>query len=346
MTSDGTHSYTWDARNHLKQIDSGTTASFIYDPFGRRTSKTISSTQTGFLYDGANSVQELSGTTVTANSLVGGVDEVFQRTDSAGARSFLTDALGSSLALTDSSGTFQTTYSFDAFGNTTASGSASSNTFAYTGREADSTGLYYYRARYCNPQLQRFISEDPLGFGANSVNFYEYAYDNPTNLIDPFGLQSFGPGQALTLMQQVNNWADSLPLPGPVARDPDYTSYTATFPVYGPLGVAPNAIYSNGNWYATAQGAAGVPNFSGSVTWGWLDKSDPNPYDIENFITKWGSQGCVGFGVGVCRTWSPGNGWATEIGIFTPQAGVTGGHTFKLHGRKIATWLEREFWAM
>jgi hypothetical protein len=37
---DGTHSYTWDARDHLKQIDSGSTASFVYDPVGRRTSKT------------------------------------------------------------------------------------------------------------------------------------------------------------------------------------------------------------------------------------------------------------------------------------------------------------------
>src|SRR5262252_3731616 len=112
MTSDGTHSYTWDVRNRLNQIDSGNTGSFSYDPFGRRTSKTILSTQTGFLYDRANPVQKLSGTTVTANSLSGGVDEVFQRADSAGARSFLTDALGGTLALTDSTGAVQTSYSF------------------------------------------------------------------------------------------------------------------------------------------------------------------------------------------------------------------------------------------
>jgi len=97
MTSDGTHSYTWDARNHLKQIDSGATASFVYDAFGRRTSKTFSGTTTSFLYDGANAVKEAIGAN-TANSLMGGLDEVFQRTDSAGARSFLIDALGSTLA--------------------------------------------------------------------------------------------------------------------------------------------------------------------------------------------------------------------------------------------------------
>jgi RHS repeat-associated protein len=188
MTSDGTHSYSWDARNRLAQIDAGATASFAYDSFGRRTSKNILSTQTGFLYDGVNAVQELSGTTPMANSLTGGIDEVLQRTDAAGARSFLADALGSTLALTDSTGTVQTQYTFDPFGNTTVSGAASTNGFAYTGRELDSTGLYYYRARYYNPSLGRFISEDPLGFAGSGPNFYAYVLDSPTNLVDPFGL--------------------------------------------------------------------------------------------------------------------------------------------------------------
>src|SRR6266480_3053345 len=86
MTSDGTHSYSWDARNRLSQMDSGNTANFSYDPFGRRTSKTILSAQTGFLYDRANPVQELSGTTPTANLLTGRIDEYFSRSDSTGAR--------------------------------------------------------------------------------------------------------------------------------------------------------------------------------------------------------------------------------------------------------------------
>ena len=55
--------------------------------------------------------------------------------------------------------------------------------FAYTGREL-STGLYFYRARYYNPQLQRFISQDPLGYAGGSVNFCDYAHSDPTNLMD------------------------------------------------------------------------------------------------------------------------------------------------------------------
>jgi len=167
-------------------ISGGASASFQYDPFGRRVSKTIGG-MTQYLYDGANPIQEISGTTASANLLTGGVDEYFQRTDLAGARSFLTDALGSTLALSDSTGTLQTQYTFEPFGNTSTTGAATTNSFAYAGRELDATGLYFYRARYYSPTLQRFISEDPIGF-SGGINLNRYAADNPISFSDPFGL--------------------------------------------------------------------------------------------------------------------------------------------------------------
>jgi RHS repeat-associated protein len=133
-------------------------------------------------------VQELIGSN-TANSLMGGTDEVFLRTDSAGARNFPTDALGSTIALTDSSAAFQTTYTFEPFGNTAPTGSSTTNSFAYTGRELDATGLYFYRARYYNPQLQRFISEDPLDF-LGGMDLYSCATNDPVDFGDPLGLRS------------------------------------------------------------------------------------------------------------------------------------------------------------
>ena len=117
MTSSGTHSYAWDARNCLNQIDLGNTASLVYDPFGRRTTKSIVGTSTTFLYDGVNPVQEVIGGTSTANLLSGGTDEVFTRTDSVGTLNFLTDALGSTLALTDGSGNLSNQYKYEPFGN-------------------------------------------------------------------------------------------------------------------------------------------------------------------------------------------------------------------------------------
>jgi RHS repeat-associated protein len=140
------------------------TSSFAYDGFGRRRSKTIGATTTQFLYDRPNPVQELSSGTPTAYLLTGlGIDEFFTRTDSGGEGTYLTDALGSSVALADGSGTVQTEYTYEPFGGTMTSGASTSNSLAYTGREADGTGLYYYRARYYHAGTQRFTAEDPLG---------------------------------------------------------------------------------------------------------------------------------------------------------------------------------------
>ena len=188
LMSDGVRTYTWNARNELASLMGPVNASFGYDGFGRRRAKTIGGTTTQFLYDGLNPVQELSGGTPTANLLTGlGIDEYLTRTDTSGVRSYLTDALGSSLALADGSGAIQTEYSYEPFGSTTTSGGSTSNALAFTGRESDETGLYFYRARYYDPGLQRFISEDPLAERAG-INFYSYVGNRPTLYIDPTGL--------------------------------------------------------------------------------------------------------------------------------------------------------------
>jgi len=62
---------------------------------------------------------------------------------------------------------------------------------SYTGREPDSaTGLIYYRARWYDPTLGRFISEDPMGFSAGDANLSRYVGNSTTNAIDPSGLDA------------------------------------------------------------------------------------------------------------------------------------------------------------
>jgi RHS repeat-associated protein len=188
LIGDGTNNYAWNTRRQLIQITFGSMsfASFQYDAFGRRQGKTVSGLTTHFLYDGPNVVQELANT--KANLLTGlTADEIFSRSDAIGSHSFLPDALGSTLALTDPNGKIQTQYMYAPFGDTISSGSPSTNSFQYTGRENDGTGLYYYRARYYSPAYNRFISEDPLEFAAGDSNFYAYARNSPTNLSDPSG---------------------------------------------------------------------------------------------------------------------------------------------------------------
>jgi RHS repeat-associated protein len=207
LTGDGTNTYTWNARNELASVSGSTPASFVYDPLGRRQRKTINGTSTDFVYDGLNPVQEAVGATIV-NLLTGlGIDEYLTRATGGTTEYLLTEALGSTVTLADGSGAVATEYSYEPFGTATASGTSSSNELRYTGRENDGTGIYYYRARYYHPGLQRFISEDPIGFAGGDTNLYAYVGNSPTGLIDPLGLDAWsdagnfaaGFGDTLTL---------------------------------------------------------------------------------------------------------------------------------------------------
>lgn len=190
MNGDGTNTYTWNSRDQLSAVTKSgqTLPSFTYDAFGRRRTKTLGAAITGYLYDGANIVQELTGGSPSANLLTGlGVDEFFQRTEGATTRTFLADALGSIVALADNAGVVQTSYTYAPYGETTVSGAASNDKSQYTSRENDSDGLYFYRARYYHPVFSRFVSEDPVGFAAGDPNLYGYVFENPVNYADPTG---------------------------------------------------------------------------------------------------------------------------------------------------------------
>jgi RHS repeat-associated protein len=80
---------------------------------------------------------------------------------------------------------------YDSFGRElTHSATDPGHRFGYTGRDRDpETDLDYYRARYYNPSMGRFISQDPIGFSAGDVNVQRYVGNSPTNAIDPSGLE-------------------------------------------------------------------------------------------------------------------------------------------------------------
>jgi RHS repeat-associated protein len=185
----GTTSYIWNARNQLTLLSGPAgTASFRYDAQGRRTEKTVNGVTTGFLYDGAQAIAELKGSSLDTLYHTGlEIDEVLARYAPIGNKTLLTDALTSVIAQATDDETVSNFYAYSPYGETTTLGPDESNPLQYTGRENDGTELYYYRARYYDPVLKRFISEDPIGI-AGGLNVHSYVTNNPVQYVDPLGL--------------------------------------------------------------------------------------------------------------------------------------------------------------
>jgi RHS repeat-associated protein len=185
--------YAWDYENRLTSVTlpgSGGTVAFKYDPFGRRIYKSSSSSTSVFAYDGDNLIEETnaSGTAVARYSQGLNIDEPLAMLRGGTTSFYNADGLGSITSLANSSGSLAQTYTFDSFGKQTSSSGSLTNPFQYTARESDpETGLYYYRARYYDPGVGRFIREDPARFTAG-VNFYEYVRNSPLYFADPWGL--------------------------------------------------------------------------------------------------------------------------------------------------------------
>ena len=77
-------------------------------------------------------------------------------------------------------------YTYDAYGNAISDNGEDDNPYRYCGENYDEeTGLYYLRARYYDPSIGRFMSEDPAQDG---LNWYVYCGNNPVMHIDPLGL--------------------------------------------------------------------------------------------------------------------------------------------------------------
>ena len=97
------------------------------------------------------------------------------------------DALGSVVALSDSAGDTVQLYEYDVYGQPAASDPNHTNPFLFTGRRYDTeTGLYYYRARYYNPSIGRFLQTDPIGY-SDGMNMYRYCRNNSLGCVDPSG---------------------------------------------------------------------------------------------------------------------------------------------------------------
>ncbi len=198
--------YEWDHRNRLVRVTDKSAGGIItgesrygYDSLDRRLSKNVDvdgagplpATDERYVYDGPHQVLALNGQgTVTHRYLHGpAIDQVLADEQATDVYWALTDHLGSVRDLVDSTGSVVNHLTYDSFGRVTSeSNPGLSHLFAFTGRERDKeTGLHYYRARYYDAAVGRFLSEDPIGFDGGDANLYRYTFNNPLSYRDPTG---------------------------------------------------------------------------------------------------------------------------------------------------------------
>ena len=192
--------YTYDAENRLTKVEEfaagastpAATSTYRYDGLGRRIEKVANGQTKRYVYDGEDILLEYDGANVLQVRYTHGpgIDEPLAVTKAGSTFFYHQDGLGSVTDLTDSAGATAKSYAYDAYGNILESPGTLEQPYTYTGREFDAeTGLYYYRARYYDTNIGRFLQEDPIGI-AGSLNVYLYALANPLSFVDPDGLRA------------------------------------------------------------------------------------------------------------------------------------------------------------
>jgi len=191
-------------------------ATYKYDALGRRLQKTVGAVATTFVHDGDQVVAEYEGSTLKRRYIYGTyIDEPLARVTSAGTQYYHQNRIYSVMALSNQSGQLAERYGYTPYGKrrvvspggATLAASAVGNQVGFTGRYHDGeTGLTYFRARYQDAELGRFVGRDQLAnadfragwfprtlpptavLGMQARQLYGFAKQRPATLVDPSGL--------------------------------------------------------------------------------------------------------------------------------------------------------------
>ncbi len=198
--------YTYDAQNRMiASVKNGITTSYIYDGTGARVSKTTDGETTRYYLSDMNVINETVNGAFSARNIIAG--EIIGRQEiGQNPYYFLKNGHGDVVRALRGTSTVAE-YDYDAFGNPTLEEGTINNPIRYAGEYFDAeTGNIYLRARYYDPSVGRFISEDTYWNPSNMIygdsgnggvpsivaimqssNLYAYCINNPIKYTDPTG---------------------------------------------------------------------------------------------------------------------------------------------------------------
>ncbi len=216
-----TYSYHYENRltSAVEKSSGGSTleqVTYTYDALGRQIGVDTNGTQRWTVFNGssadANPYADFgaSGGLAMRYLYSPAVDEILARTDaSANTAWYITNNVGSVEYVVSSSGTILDHIMYDDYGNITSESDPSDgDRFKFAGMQYDTTtALYYDHARYYDPNIGRFVSQDPKGFAAGDTNLYRYVFNSPADDTDPSG-RGIGDDTAINQIQRQRQGTD------------------------------------------------------------------------------------------------------------------------------------------
>jgi RHS repeat-associated protein len=181
QTGNNAATFTYDYLDRLATVASSTNLAFSYDGLGRRLSRTENFSETRYVLDPNGNLPNVIAETDPAGNVqawyIYGLGLLYKLTPDGATYAYHFDDRGSTIA-TGGTGQIVNQYSYGPYGERLAAVEATPNPFGYVGQYGvmeEGNGLKFMRARYYDdPNVGRFIKEDPLEFGGGDVNLYAY----------------------------------------------------------------------------------------------------------------------------------------------------------------------------
>jgi RHS repeat-associated protein len=184
-------SYIYDGENRLTQVTKNGVDLFdnSYDASGMRIKDVKNGQTTYYVYQGNNPLMEYSLSDSKYKYFIfAGIKMIAEEKDGM-VNYYHTDHLGSTRLVTDAVGNKVAEYKFKPYGETDSSSGTFSTNYQFSGKPVNAdVGLSYFGGRFYDPEVGRFITQDP---GRQGLNWYTYCFNNPVTNIDPDGRFAF-----------------------------------------------------------------------------------------------------------------------------------------------------------